>query len=259
MVQNFTLLKEIKDKMFKASQDFKSENPEIEFVSFYKLYYNCTKPQDWNSIAERCSTNPNHEHYGKSVESILEIWKNKNAQGQTRGNNVDDYISSLIKGKPYSIPDETDTKFINKTSSIDKFNEEILSKVFSFIGDEIWLVSKKLGIRVRCDALFELRPGEILIGEWKNIENYKTYNKYDKLLGPLEGYDNCDMFSNNLQAYLYKYILEEHGYDNIRIMIVNFEEDRHRPIKTLLDDNYKQLIESMVEYYRNENQSTDNK
>lgn len=250
MIQNKALLSNIKSRMWQASKEFEHENPNTRFVSFYALYNACVEPTDWNEVATRCSNNPNHEHFGKTPEAILEIWNSKRNFGMTRGNNVDDYMTSLILGKEYVVPDPEDTAFINKMEYIRQFKDDILSKVHSFIGNEVWLTSKKLGVRVRCDALFELVPGTLLIGEWKNITNYSTENRFNKLLGPLKGYDNCDIVQNNLQAYLYKYILEEHGFYNVKVLIVNFEEDQHRPIQSIFKSNYKEVIEAMVANFR---------
>lgn len=248
--QNTELLREIKNKMYNSRTLILNQNKEHKFISFYDLYNHFKPEQDWYEVAEKCSNNKNHEFYGKPPEEILSLWEERKTKGKVRGNKVDDYIKALMTETEYILVDDTDELFKQKMVQIKDFYDNVLHNlVESYIGDEIWLISPSLGVRVRCDMLFVSKNGKILIGEWKNIENYKTYNKYSKLKGALLGYDDCDLFSNNLQVYLYKYILEEHGYDTIPF-IVNFQGTNHTPIKTVLDNNYKTLLPKMVSEYR---------
>ncbi len=200
----------LKKYISEMSWDARNHFPRgYKFLSTSKIYSSVQKPKDWVSIATKCSANPNHEHYGKAPSEILEIWNTKSDSGKNRGNILDVYITAKLNKLPYVIPPDVDQQTLNKIVAWDKFNEEKLSQL-QYVGSEIWMNSK-LGIAVRTDALFMYKQGEepvVLVADWKNNHTITTFNKWEKLLFPMLGLDDCDLVKYTFQVFTYKYILE---------------------------------------------------
>ena len=75
-----------------------------------------------------------------------------------------------------------------------------------------------LKVNGRLDALFQLND-KILLIDWKNNEEIKTSNPYEKCFGPLYKYDACDLNFYTVQVYIYTYILRKvYGLTNINIV-----------------------------------------
>ena len=60
----------------------------------------------------------------------------------------------------------------------------------------------------RFDAIFS-NDKQLLIIDWKNSEEIKEFNKYQKMLGPCKDFDDCDLVKFTIQVYMYIYILRE--------------------------------------------------
>lgn len=243
MRRNEELLKRIKRISWDTKQKFITENPGYGTTSVSKMIAECTIPFDADAAAKSVSTNPNHEHYGKSPEEIKSIWEANKFKGQVRGNSIDDYIKAKVLGLEFNFGD--DEIFKRKCLGVDKFYDQVISKFDSFIGDEVWLSSN--GINVRCDGLFTL-GNSIVVAEWKNITNLKTNNPRKKCHGLLTGYDDCDLLKINIQVYTYKYILEQYFGTEFQIhpIAINFVEDGFEIIPLLFKNRYLEIIPELA-------------
>lgn len=249
--QNIELLRKIKSISWQLSSTFKEQFPNVKTISTSAMYAACTKPFDENAVALAVSQNKSHEHYGKSVEEIKADWETKRNAGATRGNSIDDYVKAVITGQQFDFTG-CDEVFINKAKGVDKFFADANGRFGEFVGDEIWLFDTLSRIKVRCDTMFvDSTNNTLYVCEWKNISKFKTFNARSKCFGPLEGYDNCDLIKVNIQAYTYKYILENSFFKNneyrIVPLIVNFIENDYVVVPSLLDSSYQQLIPRLAQ------------
>ncbi len=182
-----------------------------KFMSTRAIISTLQKPKDWNAIALKCSQNPNKpEYYGKTVDEILQSWKAKGDKGAYRGNILDEYIQSKLSGKVYEMPIEADQVLINKIEAWQKYYDEKLIKL-QLVGFELWLNSK-LGLSTRLDSLWLYMLNNtpyLLVLDWKNTQEIASSSRWDKLIGPMQGFDDVDAVKYTLQCYIYKYILEE--------------------------------------------------
>lgn len=226
-----------------------------KFISAHKIVNSLKTPVDFHKIAEHCSQNPNHEHFGKEPDVIMQLWQSKGKSGAKRGNYLDIYITDLLKhdgdSTRVSIHSDADEKTIKKFKSFTKFYKETLQPVTSYIGSEIWLTSK-LGIACRLDALFEFhstvtQQDHLLIFDWKNHEKISAYNRYRNMQGPLQHLDESEVNTMTLQLYVYQYILEEYGYDVGGVRICQLLEDTTIVRKPGFAYS-KSLMEEIIEY-----------
>lgn len=223
----------VKKASWNQRQEYLSDGPK-NFINAYSLYGALQAPKDWLAIADKCSKNPNHEHYGKEPEAILEIWNTKKEVKAKDGNTLDDYIKLKIEKKDFASLtlfkqieiDKGNLSLFNKTEQFDKFYEDKLKRL-EYIASEVWLTSN-VGVNLRCDSLFFLNDPNSnrqhgIVMEWKSLDKVSMSNHFDKLIGPMKGYDDCDKVKFTIQTHLYRYILERYGiFNEIVTMIWNF-------------------------------------
>lgn len=254
---------EIVQKLKKLSWDsrtaFLAKNPDVKFLNAYSIYDAMTKPKDWLAIAQKCSENPNHQHFGVPAEEIQKIWNTKKEIKGNEGDSLDDYIELVLSEK--DLPklltfkqnniDRENFSLVQKTISFDKLNNDLLKKL-TYINSEIWLTSD-VGINLRCDAMFSILDKEnskahAVIAEWKSLDNIELSNHWNKLEGPLSGLDDCDATKFTLQTHLYKYVVERYGiFDNVITSLYNFNIHTYQKIEPTFPYSMK-LIEEIIMY-----------
>lgn len=226
MVENLNLHEKIpklfsyfKNKSFEERNKFLANKTKDYFISVGKAIGYCEPETDWFVIAEKCSTNINHEHYGKSPEKILEIWNTKKQSGSKRGYNLEDYIRLKLNYdddgcKNFLTENAHDENLIGKCSSFDKMFSSNISKI-DHVGSELWLVCSELGTSIRLDDLFvNLKNGRFFIFDWKNNDNLSYDNRFKKYIGGgMLGMDACDAHKFNFQVFAYRYILQKYLND----------------------------------------------
>lgn len=251
MLRNYDLLKIIKTTGWNNRTAWQNEQ-NTKFVSTYAINNAIEKPKDWDAIALKCSENPRHEMFGKSVEEIRAEWSSRASKGQNRGVKLDDYINAYLGGVPMSHDEITDETLLAKCKNFDKLHTIVFNKLHSYIGSELWLNSAKIGLSVRLDSLFTTNNNrELLIAEWKNNESLSTYNKFDKFIGPASHLENTDHNKFTIQVHTYKYILHEYGlFDKISSRIFNIKKDNFKILKPAFEYD-KEFVEELVTYTRN--------
>lgn len=247
----------LKSQISKKSWAIKSKFKETHqrTLNTRQIFDMISKPQDWNEIAYNCSVNPKHEHFGKTVEEIREIWSSKAKKGADTGMKLDRYIIAKLNGIQLDLKlfDESERL---KCSNWDNVNNTMLSKL-NLVGQELWMNSS-LGLNMKLDALYlrpeAKEPNSLLIIDWKNNEKIRMSNSWNHFEGPLKGLENCDINKMSLQLHLYKFCLLElkndHGLDisgEITSRIFQFPSGQpqiHKPT-FLYDDG---LIRETVAY-----------
>jgi hypothetical protein len=262
MLQNHQLLSIIGKKSWSNREKFLADNPNAKFLNAYSIYELLQEPKDWLSIATKCSENPNHEHFDKDPEAILEIWNTKKEKKAKDGNTLDDYIElklkknnlgQLLTFKQVEIDNEN-FSLVEKCNNFDKLEEDLLKKL-NYLTTELWLTSEN-GINLRCDALFSIPDIEkdihhAVVMEWKSLDKVSMTNHWNKLIGPLEGYDDCDKTKFTLQTHLYRYIIESFGiFSKIMTNIYNFNTLSYQHIPQAFPYS-KEKIEEILEYCKN--------
>lgn len=250
MIANSFLHRKLKNIGWDNREKWLGENPNQKLLSTYKVNAAMSKPKDWLAIARGCSENPNHEHYQKEPEEIIEIWQTKKNTGADRGNTLDDYIKDRLSGQGTN-KDGYDAELIQKAEQFDGLYDRFISRLPTYVGSEIWLTSYKLGLCVRLDSLFTTTKGtdkNVLICEWKNTERITTKDYFEKLVGVASHLDNCDWVKYTIQIHIYRYILEEYGiFNGVSAYIYQFstQNDLVKIYKPMFDYDPK-FIEDVV-------------
>ena len=214
----------------------------LKYLSISQVLGLIATPKDQEKMLENTYNkhyeNPESEYYHLSKEEIKKIWEDKGAASRQYGSLLDDYIGIKLTGtdselEMYKLDNDVDgdTRLQGLVSSFENF-WSILSKSgdMEFITRE-QTVYYKIGnfyIKGRFDALFRnKRTGKWVIIDWKSSKSIDTNNKWQKLLGPLKTYDDCNYITYTIQGYFYKTALLNSGYlpegtteDDIEFLIV---------------------------------------
>jgi len=250
MIHNTELRTKIKKISWNQRQQFLSETDnDGKFLSTYKIWQQLEQPKDWHSIAQRCSENPTHEMYGVPAEQILERWRTKSSTGANRGNVLDDYITAKLQNASLDISHIDDQNLLKKLEYVDSCYANVLSKLHSYVGSELWLNSSKLGVSVRCDSMFTSTDNmNCFIPDWKNNNSMSTSNRWQKLRGPASHLEQTDWVKYTFQLQIYKYIVEDYEiFDTVSAKIINFTQDGTKWLDFAFPYD-KRFIEEVVQF-----------
>ena len=151
--------------------------------------------------------------------------------------------------------DELRNEFCEYNDEEQEFNDiNIKSGKLKYLTREKILADESLGVVGRFDALFQINDNTLLLVDWKNTENIETSNKWNKLLGPLSEYDECDYNLYTVQLYIYGYILrKKYHLTDVKIipMIVQIGTDGYKMYTTSIPYS-DELVENIIEFAKNE-------
>ena len=231
-------------------------NTSLPYLSISQVLGLIATPKDQEKMLENTYNkhynNPDSEYYHLSKDEIKAIWEAKGAASRQYGSLLDDYIGVRLTGtdadyEMYKLDNDVDgdERLKGLVSSFDNF-WSILSKSgdMEFITREKTLYYKfgDYNIKGRFDALFRnKRTGKWVIIDWKSSKSIDINNPWQKLLGPLKQYDDCNHVTYTIQGYFYKTALLYSGYlpegtteDDIEFLIVQlpgFEIDKGKDFK----------------------------
>lgn len=150
---------------------------------------------------------------GVNKSVILNEWKQTSDTALTLGSTVHKWIEDYNNGDNPPIPEDPEVNF-RVSSYIDLHQEKL--HVFSHVGQEVRLFSRKWGIAGTTDSLLSLNS-KYYVGDYKTNKKFTTDDdpkgKYSKLLYPFE-----DLWDNSLNGYsiqlsMYRLMLEEAGFE----------------------------------------------
>lgn len=218
------------------------------------------EPFDKDKIALMCFTkgfnDPESKYYHMSVEEIKAAWQAKADLGMANGKILDGYIGLVLDSfTPKDIIEKytscLDEKPLKKCQTFKKFYDtNIASGKLNYLTREKILADESLGVVGRFDALFTINDNTLLLIDWKNTENIDTDNKWKKLRGPLNAYDDCDFNTYTIQLYIYVYILRKvYKLKNMKIipMIVQIGTDDFKMYVPTIPYSDK-LVEDVITY-----------
>lgn len=250
MTHDIQLYKKLKSIGW-SNREYWTAQGDSKFISTYAINSAIEKPKDWDAIALKCSNNPNHEMFGKSVQTIREEWSSRGARGQKRGIGLDDYINAKLGGVPITHDTIVDEKLLQKCLHFDRLYYNVLQRLHSYIGSELWLNSRRLKLSVRTDSLFTIHDANsLLIAEWKNNETISTTG-WDYFQGPASHLKNTDINKFTIQTFVYKYIFDEYElFDDVVPKIFNITSTKYQMFEPAFDYDEK-WIEELVKYTQN--------
>ena len=211
-------------------------------ISISKVLTYLANPKDQEKMLENTYNkhynNPESEYYHLSKEEIKQIWEDKGAASRQYGSLLDDYIGVVLTGNDadkelYKLDNDLDNdeRLKGLVSSFDNFYN-----ILSRSGDMEFITREKaiyldLGegnvINGRFDALFyNKRTGKYVIIDWKSSKSIDVNNQWQKLLGPLKTFDDCNYNTYTIQGYFYKtallngYLPEGTSEDDVEFLIV---------------------------------------
>jgi ATP-dependent exoDNAse (exonuclease V) beta subunit len=188
-------------------------------------------------------------------------WWILNQIGTTRGSLIHKYMEDKLARKVYqknygNLSSVLNTlEYIEYIQSIDK----LILMVESFVKDnpnlipimsEVVVGNIEIGIAGMFDQLFfDKNLNGYVIYDWKTDKEFKTSNRYQKFLKPLDHLDDCQFNKYSLQLSLYKYIIEK--YTEIKILDLKVVWFFHKSdTYQVIDIPYRKTdIETLIKYY----------
>ena len=157
---------------------------------------------------------------GVSQQEILEEWRIENLHSTIKGSMIHEFAQSLWEGKEYkfdysNIPSEIDIDRLKNDISllipqaINFYND--YKDMYELIGCEIYLGDEDFD---ECGAtdqiLYNKYTGGIAIIDYKTNKEIKRESyKHQKMLIPLQQYDDCNYIHYSIQLSGYKYKFEK--------------------------------------------------
>lgn len=251
-------------------KQYNSEHPEFTYknsISVSKCIEYLTPEFDSEKVAnemyQKYFNTPDHKYYQKTPEMILEMWEEKRNASLAKGKLFDSYVEQILEIK--------NAKEFHKwkiTEGIE-YNEFMQKAMIGFrniltylkecgydtvIGTEIplWIKinenNRDYIVNGRCDCLmYNSKDKKYLIIDWKTNEAIKS-SGFNKMKGPLNHLDACELHKYTTQIYFYKKaICETYGladYEHIDVMICQMGRASVPYYKIFLPDARQYLFTS---------------
>lgn len=189
-------------------------------ISVSKILELIAKPFDAETQAlnmvNKYYNNPSSPYFHMSADDIKRKWEAASSRAIAYGSKNDDYVR--VKYEPAS-PNEAEIWKLDNNYDGDAAlkgycdaNDKILRDIaaatdYAYIGREIPMKIVHDGICVhgRLDFLmWSPSRNSLVIIDWKTTSDIKTENRFQRLLGPLCTYDDCQANKYTIQLQLYK-------------------------------------------------------
>lgn len=146
---------------------------------------------------------------GVGVATVLAEWDKARDMSMARGKRVHEWIAQRLLDR---LPAQTDmflalNQRLPEMDAFERFwnekpNETPVIQVEWVVGDA------ELEIAGTVDAVLNGPYQQPSIFDWKTGKDFKTENRFQKLLPPFDDLDDCDLSSYSLQLSLYRLIVE---------------------------------------------------
>lgn len=148
-------------------------------------------------------------------ESVIRAeWKAKADNGKARGTRVHEFIHRTLTKQALEDPRVTQNR-IGEERAFEEFLRDMDEKQLfapAPLGLEYVIGDVELGIAGTVDALFaDVANGSVYLYDWKTGGKFNTSNRFQKLLPPFGGLDDCELNYYSLQLALYHLILHRAG------------------------------------------------
>ena len=211
-------------ELSKAFKNFKFYNEDHHYeykgqpigISVTRLIEEYTNEFDAEAIAEKVAIRD-----GKTIQEVLDEWKEKNEWSCRKGSECHEYAQSLWKDEVIFYEDD----------DLDETKEEILEKIkgqainfyenyqdnLEHLADEFVIGSEEYDIASAVDHLFINKlTGELVLVDYKTNSDIHKNEKYAKSMKvPLHNLKDTTLNHYYIQLSIYKYIIEK--YTNLKI------------------------------------------
>ena len=201
---------------------------------------------------------------GISQQEVLEEWRIENLHSTIKGSFIHEFAQSLWEGKEYKfdyskVPEEIDIDRLKSDinllipQAINFYND--YKDMYELIGCEIYLGDEDFD---ECGAtdqiLYNKYTGGIAIIDYKTNKEIKRESyKHQKMLIPLQQYDDCNYIHYSIQLSGYKYKFEKNTklkVDETFIVYFNINATNYEIIEPL---NMAKEVEEILENRRVKN------
>lgn len=213
-------------------------NPEIQFISVTQFVKTFFQEFDTNKISKKLiSTHPAYQ--GMTQDQLLAKWQKSSEMGRIIHKEIEDYIK--------------DGKIVQEQKS--KIAINYLNKYFHKgleLYTEVIVHSKKLKIAGTIDLIvYNKKQNEYNLIDWKTNKSIKktAFKNKKGIRHCTKHLDDCQYIHYSLQLSLYKFLLEENGYNNVnKTSILHLKENEviNLPCKYLKNDILNMLIEDKI-------------
>lgn len=208
-------------------------------------------PFDTEKVALACSRNPRHEHFGKSVWEIIDIWNAKKEMAADLGTKTHAFAEACCLYR-LGLQDEIDDEFheritsqgleakTSKEEAVARFWQELDLNEYAFVAKETQIVNFQYRYAGTFDLLlYDIRNDRFCLKDYKTNENlYKSSS--DKLKAPLNNIRANEIGKYTLQQNLYMIQLHNIGIPVADIQLIWLTDDSYRTVD--IDVNYEKQI-----------------
>ena len=191
-------------------------NPEIKFTSVTQFVKKFFSEFDTQKISKKLtSTHPLYQHM--TQEELLAKWEKSSEMGRVVHKEIEEYIKN-----GNNVKEEKSKIAVN-------YLKENFNKTLELY-PEVIVHSKKLKIAGTIDLIiYNKECNEYNLVDWKTNKAIKKESFKNKkgIKNSTKDLNDCQYIHYSLQLSLYKFLLEECGYTNIKkISIIHLKKDR---------------------------------
>ncbi len=185
-------------------------------------------------IAKACA-----KKEGISVKDILLKWEKTKNEGLARGKSFHSQVEHYLK----------------TGEILNEDYKDVVEQVRDFglkgqIHCEVPMHSPSYLIGGTADLLLLFDDNIIELEDWKTNKSIEKKSKYgNKLLYPLDDYDDCSINVYTFQLNIYKFMLEEHGYKVRKITLNHINPETRKIDRYPIKDSKKDTVKLLNHYF----------
>lgn len=187
--------------------------PGIRFTSGTKFLKQFFPEFDKEGISSRYA-----QKHGLHQQEVLDMWSRKGEVSRESGTLVHNYLENLALGKenagePHKHHDkDIMTMAESKITSADEMFR-IIQEDYEILKPEMIVASLSRCVAGQVDLVGRHKEtGKIAFFDYKTNAEIKFENRFQKCLGPVCHFEDCNYIQYSLQLGLYLLIAEEEGY-----------------------------------------------
>lgn len=188
---------------------------------------------------------PSHKLYGMTAEEIKKLWSDSGTEASAKGTALHLGIEQVMHGHDELVAAEV--KATPEWRYFENFWRDFKG-VYEPYRSEWEVFTEHYKLAGSIDMVFRCRdkPDEFHIYDWKRSKEIKKSNHFQKGLGPLAHYDDCNYIHYSLQLNIYRWYLETYyGIKVTGLYLVIFHpnnQNYHRFRLNMIDEEVQDML-----------------
>lgn len=224
------------------------DTPHDKYISVTTFIHSLFPPFDAHHVIQKMMKASNWEsskYFGMTTEEIMQQWEDKKNASAQSGTLMHKSIEDFYNNVPNTMDSIEYDYFLD-------FQREIIEPRGLRPYRTEWCVYDiDTKIAGSIDMIYQLNEGDdtnLVIYDWKRVENIRFTNSYTSAKAPFEDIPDCNFYHYSIQLNIYRYILEKNygkKIHELRLVVLHPSNMNYVTVEVPLMD---ELVERILDH-----------